>query len=150
MAERKLPEILETPMSEINAELFHKIAALAEHYGGEKRNDGSTNWETVAINLAMQFVPGFQVGPPPKKRGAQVKPQTAAKDFYIAHLMNQEINRHLDRKSEEAAANAVHKAYPLLGETEGTVLRRWKVLKRCGPEFERMKEYATRVHNWPK
>jgi hypothetical protein len=150
MVKRERPEILETPMSELGAHLTNKIGALAAHYGGEKLNDGSTNWETVAINLAMQYVPGFQVGPPPKKRGGQINPQTAARDFYIAYLMNQEINRHPDRKNEEAAANAVWNEYPILGDTEETILRRWKVLKSFGKEFERMKEYATRVHNWPE
>jgi hypothetical protein len=150
MVKHERPEILEAPMSELSAELFYKIAALAEHYGGEKRNDGSTNWEAVAINLAMQYVPGFQVGPPPKKRGRQPDPATAARDFYIAYLMNQEINRHLDRKNEEAAANAVYKAHTILGATEEPILGRWKVLKRCGGAFERMKEYAMRVHDWPK
>jgi len=106
MAYKPRPESLETPMVEFAVGLTRKIYALAEYYGGhEWGNDDRINWEMVAINMAMRYEPGFQVGPPKKKRGSPPKPKTAARDFYIAYFMTKEIE-HQDIKDEEAAASA--------------------------------------------
>jgi hypothetical protein len=148
MAKPDYPDILSTPIQNLDEEFPDKLKALAKYFGGfEYAEEGKTDWQIVAMNMALEYVPGFQVGPAPKKRGGQVKPRTAARDFYLANFMQHELSKH---PNEQAAANAVWNKYPILGNTEETVLRRWKVLKRCEKEFERMKEYATRVHNWPE
>ena len=148
MAYKPRPETLETPMVEFGVGLTRKIHALAEYYGGYEWGNGDRiNWEMVAINMAMRYEPGFQVGPPKKKRGAQPKPETAARDFYIAYFMTKEIERQ-DIKDEEAAASAVHDEHPILGKNREAIRQRWLTLKREEGPFNRMKEYAARAHDY--
>ena len=149
MAKPDLPEVLRTPMEDFDEEFALKLNALAEHFGGfEYAEKGRTDWQIVAMNMAMQYVPGFQVGPAPKKRGGQPKRRTAARDFFIACKMTEELERH-DIKDEMAAAQAVHQDYPILGKNGEAVRQRWLTLKREKGAFERMKEYAAREHNFP-
>ncbi len=148
MTYKPQPEILETPMAEFGVGLTQKINAVAEYYGGYEWGDGDViNWEMVAINMALRYEPGFQVGPPKKKRGSQPKPKTAARDFYIAYMMTKELERHAI-KDEIAAAVAVHAEYPSLGANGEAVRQRWMTLKRDDGTFKRMKEYAARAHDY--
>jgi hypothetical protein len=69
-------------------EQLRKLDALAEHYGAVS-GDGKINWWFLALRLARDFVPGFQietVGAPPEARGKRPRGQPTSPDVKARDL----------------------------------------------------------------
>lgn len=108
--------------------LAERFVALYRHYGIDHRESGAG--ATLALALAREHVPGFQVlSAPPRGRGAPSKWKGAQDWDLYADV------RFLVRNGGHSAANACRlltKRPPYRGKNDGTLLRRYHKVKSKG------------------
>ena len=82
---------------------LRKLDALAKHYDAVS-GDGKIDWPLLALRLARDFVPGFQietVGAPPEAGGKRPRGQPTSPDVKARDLNMLVVRELLRRKGEE-------------------------------------------------
>jgi hypothetical protein len=141
MVKPDYPEILRKQIdSEEELDLFQeKLKALFYYYDVRDDKTGLVDWRGLAINLAMNHVPGFQIKrPKPTKKRDAGRPATAAsRDMILLCKMKELIDRDISARN---ASRMVYRDHPELGNSAEAIRKRWMKLRGGGPDLWRAVE----------
>ena len=118
-------KILETPMKDFEHAWPELIDAITKHYGGHDWGQNEPDWAAVAMGLAMEYLPAFQVPITPKLPGAT--PKETLNDLLFVSQMQTRISKG-DTKGK--AARNVAAKFPSLARTKRAAEDRYRNIRK--------------------
>lgn len=126
-----------------------KMNALMDHYGIERR-DGEhywrdEDWMLLALNLAMDFVPGFAPKLLRTPQGRKPKPGNVVADIVLIIELGEAERQGKSVANRARQLTLTHKRFK--GKKPETVCQRYLRLKKSGtPEHKRARDLIDRLN----
>ncbi|MBT4931823.1 MAG: hypothetical protein HOL66_03070 [Rhodospirillaceae bacterium] len=129
---REKPQILETPTDNFEDIWPELIDALTTYYGGHDWGQTDPDWASVAMGLAMEYLPAFQV--PATKKPPGTNPETL-NDLLFVSEMQKRISK---GDSIGKAAKNVAKKFPELAKTQRAAQDKYRNIRKDKNRFLRL------------